>query len=47
MRNTFDKPLIFVEKLLVFNAGGAAIPTTAQGRAKVEVIDGGTAVTSG
>lgn len=39
-----DKPMKFDTKLVGFNAGGAAIPTTAQGRAKVEVIDDGTAV---
>jgi len=35
MPNTFDKPLIFVAKLIVFNAGGAAIPSTAQGLARI------------
>ena len=39
-----DKPMKFDAKLVGFNAGGAAIPTTAQGQAKVEVIDDGTAV---
>ena len=39
-----DKPMKFSAKLEGFNAAGAAIPTPAQGRAVVEVIDGGTAV---
>ena len=39
-----DKPMKFEAKLEGFNAGGAAIPTTAQGRARVEVIDNGSAV---
>lgn len=39
-----DKPMKFKAKLEGFNAGGAPIPTTAQGQAVVEVIDDGTAV---
>ncbi|MBT8438439.1 MAG: CHRD domain-containing protein [Gammaproteobacteria bacterium] len=34
----------FEAELLGFNAAGAAIPTTAEGEAEVEVIDDGTAV---
>jgi hypothetical protein len=39
-----DKPIKFRAQLEGFNAGGAPIPTNAQGRAVVEVIDGGTAL---
>ncbi len=39
-----DKPMKFDAKLFGFNAAGAPIPTNAQGQAKVEVIDGGTAL---
>lgn len=39
-----DKPMRFDAKLFGFNAGGAPIATNAQGRASVEVIDGGTAI---
>ena len=39
-----DKPMKFDAKLFGFNAGGAPIPTNAQGRARVEVIDDGTAL---
>ena len=38
------KPMKFSAQLDGFNAGGAPIPTNAQGRAVVEVIDDGTAV---
>ena len=38
------KPIIFRANLEGFNAGGAPIPTNAQGHAKVEVIDNGTAL---
>lgn len=38
------KPMKFDAKLFGFNAGGAPIHTNAQGRAKVEVIDDGTAL---
>ena len=39
-----DKPMKFDAKLFGFNAAGAPIPTNAQGRARVEVIDDGTAL---
>jgi hypothetical protein len=39
-----DKPMRFDAKLFGFNAGGAPVATNAQGRASVEVIDGGTAI---
>ena len=39
-----DKPIKFDAKLSGFNAGGAPVPTTAQGQATVEVVDGGTAL---
>ena len=39
-----DNPMKFDAKLFGFNAGGAPIATNAQGRARVEVIDGGTAL---
>ena len=39
-----DKPMKFDAKLFGFNAAGTPIPTNAQGRAKIEVIDGGTAL---
>lgn len=39
-----DKPMRFDAKLFGFNAAGAPIATNAQGRASVEVIDGGTAI---
>lgn len=39
-----DKPMRFDAKLSGFNAGGAAIATSAQGHASVEVIDDGTAI---
>ena len=39
-----DKPMKFDAKLFGFNAGGAPIPTNAQGQARVEVIDDGTAL---
>lgn len=38
------KPMKFSAQLDGFNAGGAPIPTNAQGRAVAEVIDDGTAV---
>jgi len=38
------KPLKFDAQLFGFNAAGVAIATNAQGRAKVEVIDDGTAL---
>lgn len=39
-----DKPMRFDAKLFGFNAAGAPVATNAQGRASVEVIDGGTAI---
>ena len=39
-----DKPIRFKADLEGFNAGGVPIPTRAQGQAKVEVIDDGTAL---
>ena len=39
-----DKPLRFDAKLFGFNAAGQAVATNAQGRASVEVIDGGSAI---
>ena len=39
-----DKPMRFDAKLFGVNAGGGAVATNAQGRASVEVIDGGNAI---
>lgn len=39
-----DDSMEFEAELFGFNAGGAAIPTTAEGEAEIEVIDDGTAV---
>ena len=39
-----DKPMRFDAKLFGFNAAGTPVATNAQGRASVEVIDGGTAI---
>lgn len=39
-----DRPQRFDAQLRGFNAAGAPVPTNAQGRARVEIIDGGTAV---
>jgi len=39
-----DRPIRFEADLEGFNAGGAPIPTNAKGKARVEVIDDGTAL---
>ena len=39
-----DKPMRFDTHLEGYNAGGVPVPTSATGQARVEVIDGGTAL---